>query len=669
MQRVAVDNRQPEAGMYVVSVLLGLLGVVMVLLCTSRYGVGLASDSANYLSGARSLLAGQGYRYFDGGICTHFPPLFPTLLAIPGLAGVDPAPAARWLNALAFGGIVFFVGRLFVECTTSRVMAVLGTLSVLLATPLLTVSSMAWSEAVFILLAVLSLLCLARLGHRKSWGTLATLSVLVGLACLERYAGVTLILTGAIAISVIVPAASVRERLAYAVGFCLFSSVLPGLWFLRNHMLAGQTTGLHHMNWRTLGDMGRLLVVALDIMATWFSSRFHFGTASGAVMGLVLLLVGAAAVVSRWKPCERRSRGTVVVWTAGLFVLVYTTFMAFCGASLSWDPEQRHMTPAYVFVMLLVFAGVEDGFRLLGTWFGGRAWVRASGLVLMALWLFYPLRGAYRTVRFAMREGAGAYSTRLWQQSALMDWLRANPLEGTVYSNVCDALYLLAEIRARQTPHHWMDVGQFTQDMASSTSYVVWSHNLDWPFLYDLRELRSRWRLEPVAELSDGAVYRFLGTGGPPVFGVYRFWSPQTGRHLYTLDRRERDELVLRHAGAWANEGAAFYVYSEKGQCAGAQPVYRLWSQAMQVSFYTMNQAEKDAVLANSGDVWESRQVAWYAFPEEAHPPDTQPVYRFWSGAVRSHFYTINPGEKDRLIADASHVWTYEGVAWYAYGK
>ncbi len=55
----------------------GIAGVLLCLVCTSRYGVGVSPDSANYLSAARSLLSGTGFRYCDGGIYTHWPPLFP----------------------------------------------------------------------------------------------------------------------------------------------------------------------------------------------------------------------------------------------------------------------------------------------------------------------------------------------------------------------------------------------------------------------------------------------------------------------------------------------------------------------------------------------------------------------------------------------------------------
>lgn len=670
MQRIAIERQDRGVGVYAASASLGLLGVALVLLCTWRYGIGLSPDSANYVSAARSLLAGEGYRYVDGGIYTHWPPLFPTLLAIPGLVGIGPMVAARWVNALAFGGIIFFAGLLFSRCTTSRAAAVLGTLSVLLSVPLLVVSNMAWSEPVFILLAVLFVWLLPGFLRTRTWSSLLAISLVVALACLERYAGVTLIATGGIAIVLGVRKASVLDRLKYSIAFCLLSGVPLALWLVRNRVLAGQTTGSHHLNWSSIGEMGRPLVAAGDVMATWFFERPFAGTIDTVAVGLILFLAAAAALISHLTLGEPEGRRPAAVWSAGLFVLVYTGFIAFSGAGLAWDPQQRHMAPVYVFAMLLIFAGVDDAFRLLGRCLGGRAFVQSLGAVLMAWWLLHPLDWTSETVKSARRDGAGGYSTRAWEESALIRWLRTDRLDGSVYSNVPDALYLLTGTAAKDTPHYYWDTTEFAGNMpAGQASYIVWHHGLRWNHLYDLRELASRWRLEPVAELSDGAVYRFLGVGGPELCAVYRFWSPQKNRHLYTLDKPDRDGLILHHAGQWKDEGAVFYVYTEGRQPAGARPVYRLWCESLQTCFYAIGAAERDAVLAKSPGLWQDHGVAWYAFAEEGRPADTRPVYRFWSDTVQTHFYTIEEAERDKLIADFSHVWTYEGVVWYAYGK
>ncbi len=648
---------------------LGLLGVILILLSTARYGVGLSPDCASYFSAARSLLAGEGYRYPDGAIYTHWPPLFPTLLAIPGLVGIDPALAARGVNALAFGGIVFSSGLLFSRCARSKAVAVLGTLSVLASAPLLAVSRMAWSEPVFILLAVLFVLLLPQFTRTRSRGVFLVLSALVGLACLERYAGVALIGAGGLAIAVCISRASLPARLAYSSCFCLLSGLPLALWLLRNRLLAGQTTGAHHLDLSLVGEMGRRLAVAGDILATWFFPRTVPGSAHLAIVGAILLTAAVAAAISHWRACDGDDSRAVLIGTAGLFSLVYTGFIAFCGAGLSWDPEPRHMAPVYVFVMLLAFTGVEDLCRRLGTWWGGPP-VRHAGLALMTLWLLLPLNQANQAVKHAMKKGAGEYADRLWEGSALLHWLRENPLQGPVYSNIPDGLYLLAGIPANDAPSWVWDAAEFAKGMpASRTCYVAWSHIFCRPHLYDLRELASRWRLEPVVELSDGAVYRFRGIGGPELCRVFRFWSTAGNRHLYTLDKRERDTMTRQGAREWKEEGVAFYAFVEGRQPAGATPVYRLWSEARQTFFYTIDKAEKDAALAACPPLWEDRGVAWYAFAEAQRPADARPVYRLRSDGPHDYLYTTRDAERDKLLAEFSYVWTYEGIAWYAYGN
>jgi hypothetical protein len=100
---------------------------------------------------------------------------------------------------------------------------------------------------------------------------------------------------------------------------------------------------------------------------------------------------------------------------------------------------------------------------------------------------------------------------------------------------------------------------------------------------------------------------------------------------------------------------------------ASADPnvaVYRFWSSVLSSHFYTISEQERDSVISQYPDVWTYEGVAYHAFgaPLDAN---LRPVYRFWSG--RSHFYTISEQEKDAVIRDYSYVWTYEGIAFYAY--
>ena len=198
----------------------------------------------------------------------------------------------------------------------------------------------------------------------------------------------------------------------------------------------------------------------------------------------------------------------------------------------------------------------------------------------------------------------------------------------------------------------------------SGPTYFVWSDSLCRDYLYDLRELLSRYRMEEVAALPDGKVYRVLGEGGPGLSGVYRLWSPNSEKHFYTIDRLERNRLV--QSGLWLCEGTAFLDFAEECR-AGLLHVYRFRAADADTHFCTISEAEKNGPFDEPSDTWTCEGVAFYTYPEGAQE-GVIPVHRFRSESRGHCFYTANESEKDRLIKDYPHVWTYERIVWYAYG-
>lgn len=98
---------------------------------------------------------------------------------------------------------------------------------------------------------------------------------------------------------------------------------------------------------------------------------------------------------------------------------------------------------------------------------------------------------------------------------------------------------------------------------------------------------------------------------------------------------------------------------------ARGQPVHRFWSPVLASHFYTLDETERAALLRNWPDIWTYEGVFFHAYPVGLQPEGTVPVYRFWSGLRRRHFYTTSECDKNRLIEDHSNVWAYEGIAWY----
>jgi hypothetical protein len=146
---------------------------------------------------------------------------------------------------------------------------------------------------------------------------------------------------------------------------------------------------------------------------------------------------------------------------------------------------------------------------------------------------------------------------------------------------------------------------------------------------------------------------------------VYRFWSPVTGGHFYTASESEKEDIRANYSHFWTFEGPAFYAWATK-YYDGLTPVYRFWSGTFG-HFYTIDEAERDWLIANYSHVWTYEGVAFYAWRADDRPTDTQPVHRFLNTAEGCHFFTIDAAEADKLRTTYADTYTYEGIAFYAW--
>jgi hypothetical protein len=120
---------------------------------------------------------------------------------------------------------------------------------------------------------------------------------------------------------------------------------------------------------------------------------------------------------------------------------------------------------------------------------------------------------------------------------------------------------------------------------------------------------RNIWNCEGVS------YYAFPDANEPGTLPVYRFWRPATGEHFFTMKESEREKLMTQLADVYTYEAIAFYAYPADSPSNGAKPVYRFWSPKSGEHFYTISQSEKDKIIANySPSVWTYEGVAWCAY-------------------------------------------------------
>jgi predicted outer membrane repeat protein len=149
-----------------------------------------------------------------------------------------------------------------------------------------------------------------------------------------------------------------------------------------------------------------------------------------------------------------------------------------------------------------------------------------------------------------------------------------------------------------------------------------------------------------------------------PFQAVYRFWNQATDEHFYTAKESEKDKLIEQYADVWTFEGVAFNASSSASD-PRMLPVYRFWSGTSH--FYTIDETEKNKLINQYANVWQFEGIVFYAYPEGAEPPECKAVYRFWNVSNGTHFFTIKESEATKLMTQYSNVYTYEGVAFYAY--
>ena len=147
--------------------------------------------------------------------------------------------------------------------------------------------------------------------------------------------------------------------------------------------------------------------------------------------------------------------------------------------------------------------------------------------------------------------------------------------------------------------------------------------------------------------------------GSGVVHPVYRFYNRNTGGHFYTIDLAERNAVIAGYPW-FRDEGFDFIAYPT--QRAGTLPVYRFFDTDSGNHFYTMSESEKDAVVS-SYPWFRLEGIGFYA--HDSWQAATVPVYRFADTSTGGHFYTTRESERDNVIAN--YPWfRFEGVGFFA---
>jgi len=456
---------------FLLLVLLVVLGVFLILRTTPE-GLGLSDDSIAYIAGARSMLAGDGYReawLASNGPVTHFPPGFSSVLAFFGMFGLDPLRGARLVNALLFGLNAGLLGVLAWRMTPSLTAGLVLAALFIGSGEMLQVHAVAMSEPLFIFLALLSFWMFdlyfefppssVGRGIAGEWWWLAACGAFAGMAYLTRYAG--LALAAAFIAAICILRTSWRKRFT-SIGIFLAGFLPWSLgWAIRNQLVAENATNRTFV-WHPITveniNIGRYEFSQFFIpVEAWrreiFKQPYIIEALIVIVLGSVLVwtLLKAWTHISKPNQLPVLRRGgkysrEVITFTVGLFIFAYLASiiasMTMFDAATKF--KLRILAPVFVgLFILLIYAGI---------WLRGKN--RAVVIVLTIIFLGFSVYKQSVTMTEWPKSGLG-YASFQWYDSEALAYLRDLPDDVRIYTNEPGAVYLYVERGALVLPDRY----------------------------------------------------------------------------------------------------------------------------------------------------------------------------------------------------------------------
>ena len=550
-------------GFTVFLVALSISSAILVLMREVTHGVGLGYDSMHYISGANKLLDGN----FFFGYTAFFPPLYPILLALTSFSVLDPRDVAGPLNAAAFGLTVYIAGQWLRNRVESHFLVTWGCFAVALSIPLANIASKALSEAIFVLFSILALTRIDKFLNTNLLSHLVWAALYTALACMTRYAGITLIIT-IVLLLFFYHNLKLTQSIRRIFTFLLIALTPLGLWLLRNLVLTGTLTG-HRGS--SVSGIQNILEQINEVVSKWVfpdllvnriealiqrlcpyipPGTMNFIAEALTGFGMLALIIATAYGLSRLYKDTKSWNKWGPFYSFGTFSIVYTIFMTTTWLIYNIEPPtDRMLCPVYipllfitVFTMdrLIRYEQERKLSRIINDWPIIRsispAGVNIASGILIIVLCFWLILVVKLNVTYIGQSDTGRYSgfaAPRWTHSETIQYLQRTQIDGVVYTSGPATIYfnlpgqkvtrypfhVPREMYSEPTslnifflPRRWQKLIQRieVEDATTNEAHIVWFYGKESLRSrdYSPQQLGALPSIETVAELSDGVIFR-----------------------------------------------------------------------------------------------------------------------------------------------------------------
>ena len=499
--------------------ILSLTGAAIIYLATSRQGPGVSTDAAMMLSTSENLLNGRGLVDYRGFELTQFPPLYSMLLALGSLIFQQSAFVISWaLAGLVFGAIVWFSGLYFFAAFEgSPLLAYFAAFIVFSSTSLIEISANTATDPLFLLMVVGFLFLTSAYLRTHNGRYLVAAGALTTLACFERYAGLSLVITGTLLLAVD-GRKELRKAFLRAAAFAVGSALPIFVWgYLHNAPVNGTVFG-----GRQPADPLQNLMTGLEKILYWFIP-FRVISVVGPVLLFVLILgvwVLLLFLIRELRVFQKLLAPQML--PSAIFLVVYGAVLIFNIST----PELKDLAKDRVHIVVLPSLLIVGGglfMPLLAALLRrlGRRPAYGLAVLFFLIWSAYPLSKSNEYLQKSIADGdASAYNginRGPIRTSAMAQYLasRVAASQKPIYSNGSARAWFIMERQVEPLPQlqpddrlnslqrqypHWPGTGH--------SAYVVWFRSEESKGLYATpEELQAVANLQQLYSDADGAVY------------------------------------------------------------------------------------------------------------------------------------------------------------------
>lgn len=488
------------------AVLVAVAGFFLIQALCAYGGIGISPDSVVYISTAQNVRDHAVVNDFTNMPVMDFPVLYPIFLGgVLKLTGSKVLNFGPVLDGLLFATVIILSGRIMRRFTqVNRLYKLLLLVFIALSPCLLEVYSMIWSETLYLLLTVVFIIAAHHYFQTHTIRALLGMAIVAALACVTRYAGVSLAALGGLLLLCDGRMKWGGRKLGHMALYGAVSLSLLALNLYRNMRLTQTLTGYREPGLTpfstNIHDFGSVLCDWLP----FFNERYQ---AASVVAVLFILLITGIFV---WRLVRRRDFFSFNNLALSYFVVYAGFILATATVSRFQQLDSRLLSPLFLPWLWgstqWIPAAVD---RCRGGW---KKVAIVASLAAAGCFIYgelHEFRDNWEGIHYA---GIPGYTENSWRQSETMAYVRANKdslvRSGPVYSDAFEGLWFLADVTSDLIPHR--DNPEDIRYMMKQDHFtVVWFDDaVNWD-LINMDEMRQHKQLVKELHFKDGAIYFF----------------------------------------------------------------------------------------------------------------------------------------------------------------